>query len=187
MVFFKTSGALIAQHFVISGSYDPSSMLHDRITSNFSIGRRLHQTLQPVSLTYEPMNGCRNYFYSEYPFAKYNIQPTTYTYSQDEYTRFLEGEIILTRVPIFYFYSLTDKEWTKEETDYLFSVVRDFDLRWYIIHDRYEYPQAPSRTLEVLHLLPYLSDSAHMYYSGPQRSLLQRLSQTGAKSCLDRR
>ncbi|KAF8812255.1 hypothetical protein BYT27DRAFT_7087203 [Phlegmacium glaucopus] len=70
---------------------------------------------------------------SEYPFAKYNVQPTTYTYSQDEYTRFLE-----------------DKEWTKEETDYLFSLVRDFDSRWYIIHDRYEYPEAPSRSLEDL-------------------------------------
>jgi len=69
----------------------------------------------------------------EYPFAKYNIQHLTYTYSQDEYTRFLE-----------------DKEWTKEETDYLFSVVRDFDLRWYIIHDRYEYPEGPSRSLEDL-------------------------------------
>ena len=45
----------------------------------------------------------------------------------------------------------TDKEWTKEETDYLFNVVRDFDLRWYIIHDRYEYPDAPSRSLEVLY------------------------------------
>ena len=90
--------------------------------------------------------------YSEYPFAKYNIQHPTYTYSQDEYTRFLEGEIMLTRmaVSVFYLYFSTDKEWTKEETDYLFIVVRDFDLRWYIIHDRYEYPEGPSRSLEVL-------------------------------------
>ena len=90
------------------------------------------------------------YLYSEYPFSKYNVQHPTYTYSQDEYTRFLEGEIVLTREPVF-FISSTDKDWTKEETDYLFSVVRDFDLRWYIIHDRYEYLEGPSRSLEVLH------------------------------------
>ncbi|KAF8914172.1 hypothetical protein CPB84DRAFT_1758608 [Gymnopilus junonius] len=70
---------------------------------------------------------------SEYPFSKYSVQPNTYTYSQDEYTRFLE-----------------DKEWTKEETDYLFSVVQDYDSRWYIIHDRYEYPNDPQRSLEDL-------------------------------------
>jgi hypothetical protein len=27
----------------------------------------------------------------EYPFAKYHIQTIDYTFSQDEYTRFLEG------------------------------------------------------------------------------------------------
>ncbi|PPQ65952.1 hypothetical protein CVT26_010714 [Gymnopilus dilepis] len=69
----------------------------------------------------------------EYPFAKYNVQPNTYTYTQDEYTRFLE-----------------DKEWSKEETDYLFNLVRDYDSRWYIIHDRYEYPNGPPRSLEDL-------------------------------------
>ncbi|KIM46378.1 hypothetical protein M413DRAFT_312999 [Hebeloma cylindrosporum] len=70
---------------------------------------------------------------TEYSFAKYNVQPTTYSYSQDEYTRFLE-----------------DKDWTKEETDYLFSVVQDFDLRWYIISDRYDYPDGPSRHMDDL-------------------------------------
>ncbi|KAF9006567.1 hypothetical protein BDQ17DRAFT_1351968 [Cyathus striatus] len=68
-----------------------------------------------------------------YPFAKYNIQPAAYTYSQDEYTRFLE-----------------DKDWSKEETDYLFNVAQEFDLRWYIIHDRYAFQDGPSRALEDL-------------------------------------
>ncbi|KAF5363422.1 hypothetical protein D9756_000389 [Leucocoprinus leucothites] len=70
---------------------------------------------------------------ADYPFAKYNAQTAHYTYSQDEYARYLE-----------------DKEWTKEETDYLFGLVRDFDSRWYIIYDRYEYPGGPSRALEDL-------------------------------------
>ena len=48
------------------------------------------------------------------------------------------------------FYNLlADKEWTKEETDYLFSVMRDYDSRWYIVHDRYEFPEGPPRSLEV--------------------------------------
>ncbi|KAH7887581.1 hypothetical protein F5I97DRAFT_2010006 [Phlebopus sp. FC_14] len=67
----------------------------------------------------------------EYPFAKYNVGLTPYTYSQDEYTRFLE-----------------DEEWTKEETDYLFAIVQEYDLRWYVIHDRYECPNGQPRAIE---------------------------------------
>jgi len=69
----------------------------------------------------------------DYAFAKYNVQSDIYTYSQDEYNRLLE-----------------DSEWTKEETDYLFDTVREYDLRWFIIHDRYEYPHGPERSLEDL-------------------------------------
>ncbi|TFK71791.1 hypothetical protein BDN72DRAFT_409014 [Pluteus cervinus] len=69
---------------------------------------------------------------ADYPFAKYNAQPSTYDYTQEEYVRFLE-----------------DLEWTKEETDYLFALIRDYDLRWYIIHDRYEYPGS-TRSMEDL-------------------------------------
>lgn len=40
-------------------------------------------------------------------------------------------------------------EWTKEETDYLFKLVGEYDSRWYIIHDRYSYPDGVPRALEV--------------------------------------
>ncbi|KAJ7129487.1 hypothetical protein C8R44DRAFT_79357 [Mycena epipterygia] len=70
---------------------------------------------------------------AEYQFAKYNVQPATYTYSQDEYTRYLE-----------------DGEWTKEETDYLMNIVREYDTRWHVIHDRYEYPGGVERSMEDL-------------------------------------
>lgn len=70
---------------------------------------------------------------ADYPFAKYNVQPMSYAYSQDEYTRLLE-----------------DKDWTKDETDYLFSLVKDYDARWYIVHDRYEYEEGPERSVEDL-------------------------------------
>ncbi|OAX44491.1 hypothetical protein K503DRAFT_764907 [Rhizopogon vinicolor AM-OR11-026] len=70
---------------------------------------------------------------AEYPFTKYNVQSPSFAYSQDEYTQLLE-----------------DKDWTNEETDYLFSVVREYDTRWYVVHDRYEYLNGPARSLEEL-------------------------------------
>ncbi|PFH51350.1 hypothetical protein AMATHDRAFT_142666 [Amanita thiersii Skay4041] len=70
---------------------------------------------------------------ADYPFAKYNTQSSAYTYSQDEYTKYLE-----------------DKEWTKDETDYLFRIVQEYDTRWYIIHDRYDFPNGASRSIEDL-------------------------------------
>ncbi|KAH8094905.1 hypothetical protein BXZ70DRAFT_1009849 [Cristinia sonorae] len=71
---------------------------------------------------------------AEYPPAKYNIQPNVYVYSLDEYTRWLS----------------VDKEWTKEETDYLFELVREYDGRFYVVGDRYEFPNGPQRSLEDL-------------------------------------
>ncbi|KAF7301827.1 Myb-like domain-containing protein [Mycena indigotica] len=72
---------------------------------------------------------------SEYQFAKYNVQRPTFTYSDDEYNSLLQEE-----------------GWTREETDYLMSLVKDYDTRWYIIHDRYEYPRPEDspRSLEDL-------------------------------------
>jgi DNA methyltransferase 1-associated protein 1 len=65
-----------------------------------------------------------------------------------------------------------DKEWTKEETDYLFFVVKDYDTRWYVIHDRYNFPDGrPGRWRYVLlafinrlFLKPY-QDLKDRYYS----------------------
>ncbi|KAF5390633.1 hypothetical protein D9757_002634 [Collybiopsis confluens] len=70
---------------------------------------------------------------AEYKFAKYDKKPTVYQWSQDEYSRHLE-----------------DSDWTKEETEYLFKIANEYDLRWYIIHDRYEYPNGRERELEDL-------------------------------------
>ncbi|KAI0254860.1 hypothetical protein BJV78DRAFT_882194 [Lactifluus subvellereus] len=70
---------------------------------------------------------------AEYPFARYNSKSADFTYSQDEYTKFLE-----------------DPEWTKEETDYLFNLIREYDARFYIVADRYEFPGGPPRSMEDL-------------------------------------
>jgi len=57
---------------------------------------------------------------AEYPFARYNVKFPDCTYSQEEYTQLME-----------------DPEWTKEETDYLFNLIHEYDCRFYIVTDRY--------------------------------------------------
>ncbi|KAI1116372.1 hypothetical protein F5Y14DRAFT_407915 [Nemania sp. NC0429] len=57
-------------------------------------------------------------------FAKFNVQVDVPQYSEDQYNS-----------------NLVSDDWTKDETDYLFTLARDFDLRWPIIWDRYEYGQ----------------------------------------------
>lgn len=66
-------------------------------------------------------------------FAKYSVPPTRYSYSQDEYAQLLE-----------------DPEWTHQETDYLFDLVHEYDLRWFVIHDRYDFSGGPPRAIEDL-------------------------------------
>ncbi|KAJ4265400.1 swr complex subunit [Fusarium torreyae] len=55
-------------------------------------------------------------------FAKYNVQVSVPQYSEGQYQQ-----------------SLQHGDWTKEETDYLLELARDFDLRWPLIWDRYEW------------------------------------------------
>ncbi|KAA8574458.1 hypothetical protein EYC84_005919 [Monilinia fructicola] len=55
-------------------------------------------------------------------FAKYNVKVQVPTYTDQEYKEHLENE-----------------EWSRHETDYLMGLVQEYDLRWPIIWDRYEY------------------------------------------------
>lgn len=61
-------------------------------------------------------------------FAKFNVQVNVPTYTEEQYES-----------------TLQDPDWTKDETDYLMSVVKDFDLRWPVIWDRYEYEAAAQK------------------------------------------
>ncbi|KAJ5176249.1 SWR1-complex protein 4 [Penicillium canariense] len=59
----------------------------------------------------------------EYTFAKYNVKarlPQRYT--DEEYNRHLKSD-----------------DWSREETDYLMDLAAEYDLRWVIIADRYDY------------------------------------------------
>lgn len=55
-------------------------------------------------------------------FAKYNVHVTVPQYSDDQYRL-----------------NLQSTEWTKDETDYLLLVAKEFDLRWPVIWDRYDF------------------------------------------------
>jgi len=80
-------------------------------------------------------------------FDQYNRQVDVVTYTDEEYEAHLK-----------------DTEWTKEETDYLMDLCRRFDLRFFIIHDRYAYPSS-TRTIE---------DMKDRYYTVTRRILCAR-------------
>lgn len=61
-------------------------------------------------------------------FAKFNVKVDVPQYSDDQYNS-----------------TLANDDWTKDETDYLVQTVREYDLRWPLIWDRYEYqPKLPA-------------------------------------------
>ncbi|KAI0134283.1 SWR1-complex protein 4 [Xylariales sp. AK1849] len=64
-------------------------------------------------------------------FAKFNVKVHVPQYSEDQYNS-----------------TLTSNDWTKDETDYLMETVRDFELRWPLIWDRYDYQPKPLETAE---------------------------------------
>ncbi|CAZ79242.1 unnamed protein product [Tuber melanosporum] len=66
----------------------------------------------------------------EYQFGKFNVKVDVPAYTDGEY------EV------------LKDPDWTREETDYLFNLCREYDLRFVIIWDRYEFPAGKSRSVE---------------------------------------
>ncbi|EFW99332.1 DNA methyltransferase 1-associated protein dmap1 [Grosmannia clavigera kw1407] len=55
-------------------------------------------------------------------FAKFNVKVVVPQYNDDQYNA-----------------NLVHPDWTREETDYLLELVKDFDLRWPLIWDRYDY------------------------------------------------
>lgn len=60
-------------------------------------------------------------------FAKFNVKVQVPEYNEEQYNA-----------------KLQNGDWTKDETDYLFQVAKDFDLRWPLVWDRYEYsPKQP--------------------------------------------
>ncbi|RVD86437.1 uncharacterized protein DFL_004713 [Arthrobotrys flagrans] len=68
----------------------------------------------------------------DYQFAKFNIKINVLEYSDAEYDAVLK-----------------DDDWSRQETDYLFKLIKEYDLRWVVIADRYEF-EGKDRTMEDL-------------------------------------
>ena len=62
----------------------------------------------------------------DYHFARFNIKPRLAKYTDAEYAAVGKAE-----------------GWSREETDYLWDLCEEYDLRFYIVADRYEYLPSP--------------------------------------------
>ncbi|XP_061636012.1 DNA methyltransferase 1-associated protein 1 isoform X2 [Phyllopteryx taeniolatus] len=69
----------------------------------------------------------------DYPFARFNKTVQVPVYSEQEYQLHLH-----------------DDSWTKAETDHLFDLCKRFDLRFVVVHDRYDHQQYRKRSVEDL-------------------------------------
>ncbi|KAG9290752.1 hypothetical protein G9A89_011715 [Geosiphon pyriformis] len=78
-----------------------------------------------------------------YRFSEFNKAVNILDYTDEEYTALFPNQ------------SSIENDWTKEETDYLFQLCRKYDLRFFIIYDRYEWPNK-ERSLEDLKERYYL-------------------------------
>ncbi|KAJ9607522.1 swr complex subunit [Cladophialophora chaetospira] len=68
-------------------------------------------------------------FEDEYPSHKWNVKVQAPAYTDEQYDNMLRSE-----------------DWTRQETDYLIDLCREYDLRWIIIADRYNPSDIPSLT-----------------------------------------
>lgn len=89
-----------------------------------------------------------------YPFARFNVKADIPTYTDSQYELLLRAS-----------------DWSREETDYLFTLCRDYDLRFPVIHDRYEFPGGASRALEDLKARYYSVCRALLEARGATRQL----------------
>jgi len=67
----------------------------------------------------------------DYPFARFNKSVDVAAYSEMEYQQMLH-----------------DEAWTRAETDYLFQMCNEYDLRFIVIHDRWDLDKYAHRSVE---------------------------------------
>ncbi|CAL8111770.1 unnamed protein product [Orchesella dallaii] len=69
----------------------------------------------------------------DYPFAKFNKEPSVVQYSEEEYATHLDSD-----------------GWTRGESDHLLDLCRRFNLRFTVIHDRWDSLAYGTKTIEDL-------------------------------------
>ncbi|XP_022097170.1 DNA methyltransferase 1-associated protein 1-like [Acanthaster planci] len=67
----------------------------------------------------------------DYPFARFNKEVSVPLYTSQEYQLHLH-----------------DEKWTKQATDHLFDLCNRFDIRWVVVHDRFDYNSYGRRSIE---------------------------------------
>ncbi|TGZ84704.1 hypothetical protein EX30DRAFT_337192 [Ascodesmis nigricans] len=88
-----------------------------------------------------------------YRFSKFNVQVDVPTYSDAEYE------------------TLKNDDWSREETDYLMNVCREYDLRFPVIWDRYEFPDGKPRSVEDIKARYYSVCRSLMELRTPQNQM----------------
>ena len=89
----------------------------------------------------------------EYHFAKFDVKVNVPNYADSEYESLLKSD-----------------DWTKEETDYLVNLALEYDLRWIVMADRYDYrpphppPNDEAMAVAVAHKPRTMEDMKARYY-----------------------
>lgn len=97
-----------------------------------------------------------------------------YKYTDEEYTQLLEGTS--PSIPPFgRIHFIADPEWSREETDYLFKMIEDYDSRFLVVHDRYDFSEDIPRSLEVRIMIRRDLTQCSNPNKGPERQVLQYL------------
>jgi DNA methyltransferase 1-associated protein 1 len=104
-------------------------------------------------------------------YAKYDIKVDMPGFTDEEYDQYLRSD-----------------DWSREETDYLFEVVRDYSYRWAVIWDRYDYrpsqplPETAIGDAQALASMPFapkkersLEDLKARFYTISAKLMKQRI------------
>ncbi|PVF99980.1 hypothetical protein CPB86DRAFT_702140 [Serendipita vermifera] len=99
-----------------------------------------------------------------YPFSKYTLPgQIVYSYTDEEYSKFVEDS--------------AESGWTKSETDYLFKLLQEYSLRFYIVLDRYEYRATDGNST----VKRELEDLKARYYSVVRKLVIGRAGEDPEK------
>lgn len=96
-------------------------------------------------------------FYSDYPYAQFNVKPEKVVYTDEHYTQHLQ-----------------QTGWSREDTDTLMDYCYSYDLRWSVIADRIElsvpktYEELQARYCFIASTLANITPSTYASYTAVQ-------------------